>query len=185
MSQQWYVYKNGRQKGPYTFEQLKEQGRSGLVSSNDLYWTSGMKGWTLGAEIPDLFSANKGKTRREGSRRGFVVLAVMLVLIVLGGGVWASRNGEAQDLTLADHIIGSWTLYMENTGVGVYTHLNADGTLHLTDGRLGEWMTTEHRLVEEGSTAYLEFYDEDHDVWERFMEIRTDGHKELHLIYIE
>ena len=55
MSKQWYVYKDQQQKGPFTWEQLWQQARSGAVGPADQYWTEGMDGWTRGELITDLF----------------------------------------------------------------------------------------------------------------------------------
>lgn len=55
MSKQWYVYKDQQQKGPFTWEQLWQQARSGAVGPADQYWTEGMAGWTRGDQLTDLF----------------------------------------------------------------------------------------------------------------------------------
>lgn len=125
--------------------------------------------------------------RNMRSRLALILIAVFIILVAVGGKVVADRQQEkaAQDLTLGDTIIGSWILYMDNSGIGAYVHLNADGSLQLTEGRLGEWMTNRHRLVEEGGTNFLEFYCDDTDRWVRFMEIKSDGKKELSLIYMQ
>lgn len=117
-----------------------------------------------------------------------IFLVLFALLLVAGGSLLANRHEESvsADLTLADRIIGSWTLYMDNTGVGAYVHLNADGSMQLTEGRIGEWMTAEHRLVEDDSGSFLEFFCEDTNRWIRFMAIEAtaDG-KQLLLTYLQ
>lgn len=54
MSSSWYLYKDGQQKGPYTFEQLSEGSRSGQVGSADMVWTAGMEGWTQAGQVEGL-----------------------------------------------------------------------------------------------------------------------------------
>lgn len=54
MSAQWYVYKDGEQKGPYSFEQLTEAAKSGQISPADMVWTAGMDGWTRAEQVEGL-----------------------------------------------------------------------------------------------------------------------------------
>jgi len=129
-------------------------------------------------------SGNSGKTKTKLMGIGLLVL---LILMIISGQVIANWQEESKksDMTLQDTIIGSWTLYMDNSGVGAYVNISADGSMQLTEGRIGEWMTTEHRLVEEEGAEFVEFYCEDTERWIRFMEIKTDGEQELRLIYLE
>ena len=55
MSNQWYVYKNQQQKGPFTWEQLWQQASSGVIGPADQIWTEGMAGWTRGDQVAGLF----------------------------------------------------------------------------------------------------------------------------------
>ncbi len=116
-----------------------------------------------------------------------IILLIVMGFVIYGGRVLADRHAEQPDYdpSLADTIIASWILYKDNTGVGAYVHLKADGSLKLTEGRLGEWMVTRHRLVEEDGSAYLEFYDVDTENWIRFMMISSDQEKEIRLTYLE
>lgn len=118
----------------------------------------------------------------------FIILLIAFVGLVAFGGKYIStwqEEKQAMNLSLEDTIIGSWVLYMDNSGVGAYVNLNADGSLQLTEGRLGEWTTTKHRLVNENGSEFVEFYDEDLYKWVRFMEIKKVGVNELHLKYLQ
>ena len=53
--QQWYVFKDQQQKGPFSWEQLWQMARSGAVGPADYYWTAGMAGWRRGDQMPELF----------------------------------------------------------------------------------------------------------------------------------
>ena len=57
MTQQWYVYKNGQQNGPYTREQLNEQAGDGSLSPADMIWTAGMANWSRADQVEGLILA--------------------------------------------------------------------------------------------------------------------------------
>jgi len=44
-SDNYYLYKNGQQQGPYTHSQLQSMWRSGTITSNDQYWQEGFDEW--------------------------------------------------------------------------------------------------------------------------------------------
>ncbi len=127
--------------------------------------------------------------KRKTRGIGIILLAlVLLAMLSTIGGRFMAERAEAQtqkDLALGDRIIGSWILYMDNSGVGAYVNLKANGSLELTEGRLGEWVTTEHRLVDTEGSSYLEFYDTDNGRWVRFMEIKAEDNNQLRLIYLD
>ncbi len=56
MAQQWYVYKDGQQLGPFTREEFDEQVKSGAVNATDLVWTAGFDGWFPAQEVDGLFA---------------------------------------------------------------------------------------------------------------------------------
>ena len=139
---------------------------------------------------PPVIAAIAVQHKKRGSKQVALILVALALLagLLIAGARFLAEQAEAQsqrDLALGDRIIGSWILYMDNSGVGAYVNLKANGSLELTEGRLGEWMTTEHRLVEAEGSAYLEFYDRDNERWVRFMEIRTESDNQLRLIYLE
>jgi hypothetical protein len=131
--------------------------------------------------------SKKGKSRVRTLGITLLALALLSVLSVIGGRFMAERaEAQAQrDMALGDRIIGSWVLYMDNSGVGAYVNLKANGSLQLTEGRLGEWMTIEHRLIEAEGASYLEFYDADTNRWVRFMEITAEDDNQLRLVYLD
>ncbi len=57
MASQWYVYKDGQRKGPYSFEQLSEGARAGQVGPADMVWTAGMESWTRAGQVEGLTPA--------------------------------------------------------------------------------------------------------------------------------
>jgi hypothetical protein len=143
--------------------------------------------------VPDNQEINTADTETRNSKKRtrllfFIITLIAFVGIVAFGGKYISswqEEKQAMNLSLEDTIIGSWVLYMDNSGVGAYVNLNADGSLQLTEGRLGEWTTTKHRLVNENRSEFVEFYDEDLYKWVRFMEIKKVGVNELHLKYLQ
>ena len=54
MKQEWYVYRDEQQEGPYIWEQLWELARSGALQPTDHVWTEGMGDWTLVGQVPGL-----------------------------------------------------------------------------------------------------------------------------------
>ncbi len=54
MSQEWYVFKDGQQKGPFTREQLTQQAGSGMLVPADMVWTGGMEAWTRADQVEGL-----------------------------------------------------------------------------------------------------------------------------------
>jgi len=54
MSDQWYYGSGGQQKGPVSFEQLKQFAGAGEVSGTDLVWTDGMADWIPADQVNDL-----------------------------------------------------------------------------------------------------------------------------------
>ena len=116
MSQEWYVFQNEQQKGPYTWEQLWQQASSGALRPDDMIWNEELEGWVQGGQVPGLFhdpsqagtappSPAAGYTPaaisppgtgappqaapfKTGSRKGLLV-AIMLaavLMIAFGGG---------------------------------------------------------------------------------------------------
>ena len=69
MTTQWYLYKNGKQSGPLSWDQLVEQGRSGIIGPSDMVWAEGMGNWARAGQtaglIPgrSIFSATKEYTK--------------------------------------------------------------------------------------------------------------------------
>ncbi len=126
--------------------------------------------------------------KKKKSLLFYVMIFIVIVGLIAFGGRFLSswqEEKQAMELSLEDTIIGTWILYMDNSGIGAYVNLNADGSLQLTEGRLGEWVTTKHRIVNENGIDFVEFFDEELNKWVRFMEIKKVGVNELHLIYLQ
>ena len=54
MTQEWYVYQDEQQHGPYTWEELWELARCGAVQPDDHVWTEMMGDWAPADQIPGL-----------------------------------------------------------------------------------------------------------------------------------
>ncbi len=54
MSQEWYVFKDGQQKGPFTREQLTQNAASGILGLADMVWKGGMDAWTRADQVEGL-----------------------------------------------------------------------------------------------------------------------------------
>lgn len=57
MAAQWYLYKDGMQQGPFSWEQLRHKADSGGVSPTDQVWSEGMSGWTRANKVEGLLHA--------------------------------------------------------------------------------------------------------------------------------
>ncbi len=57
MSQEWYLYKDGQQKGPYSREQLAQQAGAGAIGPADMVWTGGMSNWVKADQVEGLLPA--------------------------------------------------------------------------------------------------------------------------------
>lgn len=54
MSKQWFLHKDGKQYGPYTWEELTAFAREGRVTPGDSVWNSGMAAWVPAAAVAGL-----------------------------------------------------------------------------------------------------------------------------------
>lgn len=54
MAEQWYYAKQGQRFGPISFENLKQLGVSGKITSTDLIWRTGMANWTPAGKVEGL-----------------------------------------------------------------------------------------------------------------------------------
>lgn len=54
MSEEWYVYKNQAQQGPYTWTQLYQEAQSGRILPADLVWNKALENWVPSSQVPGL-----------------------------------------------------------------------------------------------------------------------------------
>ncbi len=54
MGSHWFIYKNQKQKGPYTWQQLWREAQAGRLSPRDLVWNKTMKDWIQASQVPGL-----------------------------------------------------------------------------------------------------------------------------------
>lgn len=59
MSTEWYLYKDGQQHGPVSWDQLRQQAASRQIDAEDQVWTESMSGWTRAAEVEGLFGSRR------------------------------------------------------------------------------------------------------------------------------
>lgn len=94
MSDQWFIYKEGKQTGPYSFAQLQEEARAGRLIESDLIWAEGFPDWQPASTVENLFSFKQysppppAKTQKKGGSKkniliaGGVLLGLLLLLVV-------------------------------------------------------------------------------------------------------
>jgi heme/copper-type cytochrome/quinol oxidase subunit 2 len=56
MSEDWYVYKNQVQQGPYTWSQLHKEAQSGRLMPEDLVWNQALENWVPASQVPGLIA---------------------------------------------------------------------------------------------------------------------------------
>lgn len=54
MSEEWYIYKNQAQQGPYTCTQLYQETQAGRVLPEDLVWNQSLENWVPASQVPGL-----------------------------------------------------------------------------------------------------------------------------------
>ncbi len=56
MTEQWYLHKDGKQYGPYTWEELAAFAREERVLPDDSVWSSSTAGWVAAREVAGLIT---------------------------------------------------------------------------------------------------------------------------------
>ncbi len=57
MLEQWYLSRDGKQYGPYSWEEIIYFVRKGKLGRRDLLWSQSSGGWLRAEQLPGLFSA--------------------------------------------------------------------------------------------------------------------------------
>lgn len=57
MARQWFIWDGNEKKGPFPWQELCRQARSGGLRREQLVWTEGLAAWTPGRDIQGLFAA--------------------------------------------------------------------------------------------------------------------------------
>ncbi len=89
MTDQWFIYKEGNQTGPYSFAQLQEEVRAGRLKESGLIWVEGFTEWQPASTVENLFTPpppaqapKKGGAKRIILIVGGVLLGLILLLVV-------------------------------------------------------------------------------------------------------
>jgi len=94
MADQWFIYREGDQTGPYSFVQLQEEVRAGRLNESDLIWAEGFTEWQQASTVENLFSFQQfsppppaQSSQKIGAKRillivGGVLLGLILLLVV-------------------------------------------------------------------------------------------------------
>jgi hypothetical protein len=61
MSEQWYLYKDSKQYGPYSWDELTAFAHKGRVVAEDYVWHSGMTEWTAAGKVAGLITSDTNK----------------------------------------------------------------------------------------------------------------------------
>ena len=59
MTGNWFVGRNGKQDGPYSWTQLRQFVEQGRVVATDLVWREGMPDWVAASSIKELFPTDR------------------------------------------------------------------------------------------------------------------------------
>jgi len=109
MENQWYLYSNGQQSGPHTWDDLTDMASLGSLSSTDLAWKQGMSDWApvnqisglmvnSGAPSPPDFPPStpppsstpanyQGSPVKKKSKAPLIIILSVLAVAVLGIGI--------------------------------------------------------------------------------------------------
>jgi len=90
MGQQWFVFKNGQQLGPYTWEALRQQMASNALQPTDLVWTNGMDRWAAAREVQGLCPPNPVRSvpSKKNNSTPLLLIGVLVLVVGLGGLGW-------------------------------------------------------------------------------------------------
>ncbi len=193
MGKEWYVYAEGLQRGPYTWEELWQEARSGVLGSADLVWSEKLSGWVRAEQVSGLFpqqapppppaaavpqGGNYSTTPAKIGGKGCLIAVIVSLILLLGGGAavyyFFFYNGNIFPFGSGQNdIAGSW--YGMEDGEEAYFQFLTDGTLNVIVPAEYYWFFTQYRLEEENSKTYLVLYDREYDDWERVAEIQFKG----------
>lgn len=56
MSKQWFVGRDQKQLGPYSWEELVDKAKAGEVGKSDLVWSEGLENWIAAEKVEGLFT---------------------------------------------------------------------------------------------------------------------------------
>lgn len=198
MSNDWFIFQGGQQQGPFTWEQLWHQARSGKISPSDQVWSQNLPGWTRADQVADLFpearvppplqapaaplqGPYRGAPAKTGGKGGIIGLVILLVLLLGGGGaagIFLLLRGGIPGLGSEEKkVIGSWGGL--DTEEEILVQFLSDQTVKIAIRSQGMWSSTRYRLVKEDYRTYLEFYDETYQEWDRGAEISFQGKNTL------
>lgn len=181
MAIQWYVYAGGRQRGPYSREELWQQACNGLIGPADQVWSESLPGWIRADQVAGLFqgtgprfapaaapAAPPHASAPAKQKNPATVLVVLLAFLLLTGGGAVAYHflfaGGARSGAAGNGIIGAWHGVSEG-GEG-YMQFLANGTANLVAPADDFWLICDYRLIERRGETILEIYDREYEVWE-------------------
>ena len=91
MTDQWFIYEEGKQTGPYSFAQLQEEVKAGRLKESGLIWAEGFTEWQPASTVGNLFTPQQfippppGQVPKKGGVKKAILIAggVLLGLILL------------------------------------------------------------------------------------------------------
>jgi len=202
---EWYILKSGQQEGPFTWEQLWQQARSGQIQPADQVWKEGMPGWAAAVQFPGLFDTAKpptpplplpasalpphtgqpfpsGAGRPTGKKGPLVALIILLLILACSGAAYFFLTGGFSAKPKEFSVVGAWAgEYMG--GIRGYVQFFEDGTMRQAFPDQGLWHSTSYRMErEEGNgRLFLYLYDPAGERWLKYAQV-VYLHKENKLI---
>lgn len=91
MADQWFIFKEGKQTGPYSLVQLQEEAKGGRLKESDLIWAEGFTEWQPASTVENLFVAKQysppppAQAPQKSSAKKYILIAggVLLGLLLL------------------------------------------------------------------------------------------------------
>jgi hypothetical protein len=86
MSNEYYIWRNEKQEGPFTALQLRSMWHSGTITTDVYYWREGLSDWTPLSEIAAVLESEpeSRNNRRKKNNRHFIAALAVSVGLVLG-----------------------------------------------------------------------------------------------------
>jgi len=92
MSNNWHLFQGGKQKGPFSIDQLKQQVIKGEISPTDLVWSPSLGEWSslenIAALSPKIAESKAPQiaARPAPQKKGFLFRFIRMFMVVLNPG---------------------------------------------------------------------------------------------------
>lgn len=208
MSQEWFVSKEGRRDGPYSFTQLRRMFREGSLDPTDMVWSEGMAQWMQAGQVPGLVDADAAlppltprledlpgpkKQKNKGGKGLQIVLVVFLLGIIALGALVAllifstGRGGKSLPQTASneEEVIFSPTGYWTGKIRGSLIFLNIEPADNVTIvlPAFGELFEGRYRHAGQEGRYLMELYRAGENSWSEMAIFEVVDEETLQIVH--